>query len=75
MADAKRKGRMSQRRRLGISNNAGKQNGQAKLTDEQIFGIRKIAGFGINRRKVASLYGGQHQHISRIMREERRAIC
>jgi hypothetical protein len=74
-ADAARKGRCAKPMLVGISNNVGEANGQAKLTDEQVYGIREIAAFGISQAKLAKLYGVRQTHISRIVLRTRRKIA
>ena len=72
MADMARKGRALKPMLIGKSQNAGEANGQATLTDDQVRGIRPIAGFGISQRKVGLLYRVRQQHVSRIVRGVRR---
>jgi HNH endonuclease len=75
MADMARKGRAAKTMLIGISINSGEAHGLAKLTDEQVHGIRQLTAFGIKRVKVAELYSINERYLYKITCGERRAAA
>lgn len=59
--------------RMGLSDEHGQKNPAAKLTDNQVAQIRTMyAAGGYTMARIAALYGVHFQHVSRLVRGQRR---
>lgn len=72
MRDASAKGRWVEKGR-GISRNAGRLNGQARLSDDQIKTIRTLCASGATQRDVAAQFGVAKSYVSQVVNGLRRA--
>jgi len=62
MADRTAKGRDALLSQRGTANPA------AKLNDDQVAEIRRLASTGMGPRAIAPSFGVSHQHVSKILR-------
>jgi hypothetical protein len=65
---------MSHAYRTGLKDQRGQKNPAAKLTDRQVIEIRLLyAQGGITQQAISERYGVRFQHVSRIVKGQRRA--